>query len=85
MAPARRTRLTVSRRKWAAPRVRLRRIGPTLAQSCHQHVAGARGDGEQRVIAPLASVVVALGSLLGQPVSLADGGIKVDVPTIERH
>ena len=30
-------------------------VGPALAQPRHQHVAGAGGDGQQRVIAPLAS------------------------------
>ena len=31
-------------------------VGPALAQPGHQHVAGAGGDGQQRVIAPLAGV-----------------------------
>ena len=58
-------------------------VGPALAQSRHQHVAGAGGDGQQRMIAPLAiaplaGVVVAAGSFLGQPVGLADGGVQVD-------
>ena len=34
-------------------------VGSTLAQSCHQHIAGTSGDGEERVIAPLAGVVAA--------------------------
>ena len=54
------------------------RVGPALAQPTHQHVAGSGGDGEERVIAPLASVVVALSALLAQPVGLADGGVQVD-------
>ena len=53
-------------------------VRPALAQSGHQHVAGASGHGQQRVIAPLPSVVVALRSLLGKPVGLADGGVQVD-------
>ncbi len=53
-------------------------VGPALAQPGHQHVAGAGGDGQQRVIAPLAGVAVVAGTLLGQAVGLADGGIEVD-------
>ena len=53
-------------------------VGPALPEPGHQHVAGARGDGEQRVIAPLAGIVVALRTLLGQAVGLANGRIKVD-------
>ena len=64
MAPAWRTRPTVSRRKWAPP--------------CHQHVAGARGHGEDRVIASLAGVPMVASSLLAQPVGLAEGGVQVD-------
>ena len=30
-------------------------VGPALAQPRHQHLSGAGGDGQQRVIAPLAS------------------------------
>ena len=41
-----------------------RRVGPTLAQPGHQYVAGASSDGEERVIAPLASIVVVLRALL---------------------
>ena len=52
-----------------------RRVGPSLAQPTHQHLSGDGGHGQQRVIAPLASVVVALGAFLGQAVSLADGGV----------
>ena len=40
-------------------------VGPALAQPGHQHVAGAGGDSQQRVIAPLAGVaVVACPSLV---------------------
>ena len=53
-------------------------VGPSLAQPRHQHVAGAGGDGQQRVIASLAGVVVAPRPLLRQPVSFADGGVQVD-------
>ena len=60
----------VSRGKLAAPRVRLRRIGSTFAQSGHQYVAGPSSDSEERMIAPLAGVVVALCTFLGQTVSL---------------
>ena len=54
------------------------RVGAALAQSGHQHLSGARGDGQQRVIAPLARVVVALRALLGQHKRLAEGGVQVD-------
>ena len=53
-------------------------VGAALAQSTHQRVAGAGGDGEERVIAPLAGVVVVAGPLLGQSEGLADGGVQVD-------
>ena len=53
-------------------------VGAALAQPGHQHVAGAGGDGQQRVIAPGAGVAVVAGALLGQSVGLADRGIKVD-------
>ena len=51
-------------------------VGPALPQPGQQHVAGAGGDGQQRVIAPLAGVApvsstgqaVAAGTLLGQAV-----------------
>ena len=52
--------------------------GPALAQAGHQHVAGAGGDGQQRVIAPRTGVAVVAGTLLGQSVGLADRRIKVD-------
>ena len=45
-------------------------VGPALAQPGHQHVAGAGGDGQQRVIAPLASVTMVTRPLLGQSVAL---------------
>ena len=53
------------------------------AQPHHQHVAGVRGDGQQRVIAPLAGVTMAAGrslagALLARSVGLADGGVQVD-------
>ena len=41
------------------------RVGSALAQSTRQHVAGARGYGQQRVIAPLAGVAVVAGAFLG--------------------
>ena len=53
-------------------------VGPALAQTGHQHVAGASGHGQQRVIAPLAGVTMMASALLGQPVGLADGGVQVD-------
>ena len=53
-------------------------IGAALPQPGHQHVAGAGGDGRQRVIAPGAGVAVVAGALLGQAVGLADGRIEVD-------
>ena len=40
-------------------------IGPALPEPGHQHVAGAGGDGQQRVIAPGAGVAVVAGALLG--------------------
>ena len=45
-------------------------VGPALPQPGHQHVAGSGGDGQQRVIAPLAGVAVAAGTLLGQSVAI---------------
>ena len=53
-------------------------VGPALPQPGHQHVAGAGGHGQQRVIAPLAGIAVVACPLLGQPVGLADGGVEVD-------
>ena len=53
-------------------------VSPALPEPDHQDVAGAGGDGQQRVITSLAGVAVVAGSLLGQPVSLADGGVQVD-------
>ena len=50
-------------------------VGSTLAQSGHQHIASSRSHGHQGVIASLATVVVATGALLVQPVGLADGGV----------
>ena len=53
-------------------------VGAALAQPRHQHVAGAGGHGQQRVIAPLAGVAMVAGALLGQTIGLADGGVQVD-------
>ena len=53
-------------------------VGAALPQPGHQHVAGAGGDGQQRVIAPLAGIAVVACALLGQAVGLADGGIEVN-------
>ena len=44
-----------------------RRVGSSLAQPTHQHVAGSGGDGEERVIAPLAGVAVVACPLLARP------------------
>ena len=38
----------------------------------------SQGHGQQRVVAALASVAVVARPLLGQPVGLADGGIKIN-------
>ena len=46
--------------------------GSALAQVGQQHVAGAGGDGQRRVIAPRTGVAVVVGALLGQSVGLAD-------------
>ena len=48
-------------------------VGQARSQPRHQHVSGSGGNGQQRVIAPLAVVVVAAGSLLAQTIGLADG------------
>ena len=53
-------------------------VGPALAQSGQQHVAGASSHGQQRMIAPLAGVAVAARSFLGRSIGLADGGVQVD-------
>ena len=45
-------------------------VGPALAQPRHQHVAGAGGNGQQRVIAPLAGVAVVAGAFLGQTIAI---------------
>ena len=42
-------------------------VGPALAQPGHQHVAGASGHGQQRVIAPLAGVAMVSRPLLASP------------------
>ena len=54
------------------------RVGPALAQPGQQHLSGARGHGQQRVIAPLAGVAVMARALLAQPVGLTEGGVQVD-------
>ena len=38
-------------------------VGAALPEPDHQHVAGACGDGKERVIAPLAGVAVVAGPL----------------------
>ena len=53
-------------------------VGAALTQPRHQHVAGAGGDGQQRVIAPLAGIAVVARPFLGQTVGLVDGGVQVD-------
>ena len=53
-------------------------VGPALAQPGHQHVSGAGGNGQQRVIAAGAGIAVVARSLLGQSVGLADGRVQVD-------
>ena len=53
-------------------------VGPALAQPGHQHLAGAGGNGQQRVIAAGAGVAVVARSLLGQSIGLADGRVQVD-------
>ena len=53
-------------------------VGAALTQPRHQHVAGSGGNGQQRVIAPLAGVAVVAGAFLGQPIGFADGGVQVD-------
>ena len=45
-------------------------VGAALAQPGHQHVSGAGGHGQQRVIAPLAGVAVVSRPLLGQSVAI---------------
>ena len=53
-------------------------VGPALAQTGHQHLAGAGGNGQQRVIPSRAGVAVVARSLLGQSIGLADGRVQVD-------
>ena len=52
-------------------------VGPALAQPGHQHLAGAGGNGQQRVIAAGAGIAVVARSLLGQSIGLADGRVQV--------
>ena len=42
-------------------------VGPALAQPGHQHVAGASGDSQKRVIAPRTGVAVVACALLDIP------------------
>ena len=44
-------------------------VGASLAQPGHEHISGAGGDGQQRVIAPLAGVAVVSCPFLGQSVA----------------
>ena len=53
-------------------------VGGAASGVGNQHVAGAGGDGQQRVIAPLAGIAVVACALLGQSVGLADGGVQVN-------
>ena len=53
-------------------------VGAALAQPGHQHLAGAGGNGQQRVIPSRAGVAVVARSLLGQSIGLADGRVQVD-------
>ena len=53
-------------------------VGTALAQPGHQHLAGAGGNGQQRVIAAGAGIAVVARSLLGQSIGLADGRVQVD-------
>jgi len=53
-------------------------VGPALAEPGQQHIAGAGGHGQQRVIATLPLAVMLAGSFLGPAIGLAIGGIQVD-------
>ena len=53
-------------------------VGTALAQPGHQHLAGAGGNGQQRVIAAGAGIAVVARSLLGQSIGLADGRVQID-------
>ncbi len=44
-------------------------VGAALAQPGHQHIPGTGGDGQQRVIAPLAGIAVVSRALFGQTVA----------------
>ena len=44
----------------------------------HQHLAGAGGNDQKRVIAAGAGIAVMARSLLGQSIGLADGRVQVD-------
>ena len=45
-------------------------VGAALAQTGHQHLAGAGGGREQRVIATGAGIAVVARSLLGQSIAI---------------
>ena len=45
-------------------------VGPALTQPRHQHLPGASGDGQQRVIAPLAGVAVVACPFFGQTIAI---------------
>ena len=53
-------------------------VGTARSQPCQQHVSCSGDNGQQRVIAPLAGVVVMARSLLCQSVGLADGGVQIN-------
>jgi len=53
-------------------------VGPTLAQTCHEHVASAGSDREEGVITTDAGVPVVESALLGQAVCLADRRVEID-------
>ena len=55
-------------------------VGTALAQPRHQYVAGAGGDGRQRVIAPLAGIAVVAGTLLGQSVASWSNSVQLAGP-----
>ena len=56
----------------------VRAAARALAQPGHQHLAGAGGNGQQRVIAAGAGIAVVARSLLVQSIGLADGRVQVD-------
>jgi hypothetical protein len=54
------------------------RVGVSLAQARHEHVAGPGGNGKQRMVSAHPGVAVVTGALLLQPVGLADRGVEID-------